>query len=134
MDPVGATASLITLLGVALQATKLINRAIGHYRDAPNELVRLKHKVDGVKSQLVLLHYLQEAIECDIFKLENAEVTRLVDRFIKDTLPLFSAIYRDGKKGRLRWALHDAANIKQWDMSFQRHSADLGSILLLLNL
>ena len=144
MDPVGTTASLVTLLSVTLKAAKLIDDLLRNYRDAPVELVRLRHKTNGIKSQLALLQYAQQAVRCNIFDLADTDIVNTLEGFIRDTIPVFSAICnhfeeqsltdRQGKTGRLKWAIHDASRIKAWDVSLQRQSADLAIVLLLLNL
>ncbi|KAG4440094.1 hypothetical protein IFR05_004437 [Cadophora sp. M221] len=144
MDPLGATASVLTLLDVVVKTTKLINRLVKQYQNVPAELIRLKHKVDGLKSQIVLLRLLEESLAADVFELNGYEITTTLDEFIRESLSVLTEICSDieeqclvdgiGKRRRLKWALLDSSRIRQWDDALHQQSAELGNIVLLLNL
>ena len=93
MDPVGATASIVTLADVALRAGKLINGFAQHYREAPNEVVQLKHKIDGVKSQLGLLKLVHHAVEFDRLELDSVTKSN-VGEFTQGIIPIFEDIFK----------------------------------------
>ncbi|KAH7306146.1 ankyrin repeat-containing domain protein [Rhexocercosporidium sp. MPI-PUGE-AT-0058] len=144
MDPLGATASVLTLLDVAIKTTKLINRLVKEYQNTHAELTRLKHKVEGLKSQIVLLRLLEETVGSDVFELGGSDVTTTLDGVIRESMSVLSEIcshFEDqclvsalGKRKRLKWALLDSSRIRQWDGTLHQQSGELGNILLLLNL
>lgn len=144
MDPLGATASVLTLLEVVVKTTKLINRLVKQYQDVPAELTRLEHQVEGLKSQIVLLRLLEESVGSDVFELGGCDVTTTLNGFIRESMSVLTEICSGfeeqclingmGKGKRLKWALLDASRIRRWDDNLHRQSADLGNIVLLLNL
>jgi hypothetical protein len=141
MDPIGGAASVITLLDLAIKTVKVVKNVTQSYVDAPSELFALQHEVDGLQIQLSLLGYVQESVRLDTLELCKVE-TETIARFIEQTLPLLSAIccqletkiLATGRTRRIKWALHDAAKVKEWEFSLQRRSSSLSNIILLLNL
>lgn len=144
MEPLGATASVVSLLEISLKTVKLVNGFIRRYREAPAEILHLKHQVEGLKAQLVLLHHVQDAVTDEDAGLVGAEAKQSLERFIEDTFPLLQSIsihfeHHSSKNGnkkrvRLKWSFQDSSRIKTWDLTLQRHSARMSDILLLLNL
>ena len=140
MDPIGTTASLITLIDLAVKTFKVVNRIVQSYRNALAELIDLKHQVDGLNSQLLLLRQVQQAVSTDPLLLNNTKVNQL-EHFFLTTISLFSEIHdffekqslRTSKGGRIKWALHYASKVKAWKLNLRHHSSGLGTILLLLN-
>jgi len=92
MDSIGTTASLVTLIDVAMRSVKLINNLVRNYHSAPAELIRLQHQVDGLKSQLALLRCVQQAVGGDNFRFDDVECTKTFERFIQDIIPLFQSM------------------------------------------
>ncbi|KAF4638013.1 hypothetical protein G7Y89_g57 [Cudoniella acicularis] len=92
MDLIGCAASVLALLEVTARTAKALNVVVKHYRDAPAELIRLKHQVDGTKSQIVLLHYVLESVNGKSLKIDDADCAATLERFISDTITCFSAI------------------------------------------
>ncbi|KAK0109536.1 Ankyrin repeat domain-containing protein 60 [Cadophora gregata] len=144
MDPVGAAASVLTLLDAAIKTTKLINRFVHQYRDVPAEITRLKHKVSVLRSQLVLLRAVEDALGRNSFELDDVEASITLEAFVQRLIIIFSEICGhledhcltdvSGKRSKLKWALLDASKIEKWECEIQQHSAELGNILMLLNL
>lgn len=140
MDPVGATASVITLVDLALKTLKTVNSLAQSYYNAAVELAELKHQLNGLNSQLVLLRLVQEAVGDDALELGHVELNNL-EQYLQDTVHLLSSI-RDcflqqplnaGTGRRIRWALHDSGKVKKWESAVRRHANGLTNILLLLN-
>ena len=144
MDPIGGAASILTLLDAAIKTTKLINHLIHQYRDVPVELCRLKHKVAGLKAQLVLLRALEEALGRDAYELGVLDTAISLEEVIKSSWTALSELCGHledhcladvaGRRGKMKWAVLDASKIKTWELALQEHSAELGNILMLLNL
>jgi hypothetical protein len=135
MDPVGATASVITLVNLAIKTVKVINRLSRLYHDAPAEILDLKHQLDGLNGQLVLLRHVQEAVGVNALMLANTDLKNL-DLFLQNTLPLLSSIrdyfeqqtLKTGKGSRLKWVLHDSSKVKGWESALRRHASGLVNI------
>ena len=144
MDPLGASASLVTLIDLVVKTIKAVNRTIQSYREAPLELTQLKLQIEGLKSQVVLFRYLQEAVACDELQLKNIEVSLTLDHFLRQSVFLLSSVCdhfekcslarRDTPRGRLTWALRDTSKIKVWENSVRKQSTELTNLLLLINL
>jgi len=144
MDPIGTTASLLTLVELAVKTVKLVNHATHSYRYAPTELTRLKDQLDGFKSQLSLLRLLKDALLVDDLRLGEPQVTNTLAQFINHAIQGLHSIHdhferqivstRINIKGRLKLALQDASKFKNWETEVRKHSSDLSNILLLLNL
>lgn len=144
MDPVGSTASVLTLLDVAIKTTKLVNRLIKQYQDVLTELSRLRHKVEGLNSQIVLLRLLEDAVGSDAFELGGGDVAATLEGIIRKSTTVLSEICSHieeqclvdviSKRKRLKWAIFDASKIRHWDVALHQQSSELDNILLLLNL
>ena len=140
MEPIGATASIITLIDVAVKTFKAINKITRSYQNAPAELIRLTHQLDCLKIQLVLLQDLQRRVGIDVLLLGNAELNDL-ERFLHETIVLFSSIrdtleqqsLKTGKVSRVKWALYDSSKVRRWEQEIHRHSGALSNVILLLN-
>lgn len=91
MDPVGATASVITLVDLAIKAVTVVNNLARSYHQAPAELLDLKYQLMGLNSQLALLHDAQRAVVSGDLVLGGADLKNL-ELFLRHTLPLLSSI------------------------------------------
>ena len=58
MDPIGAAASLITLIDATAKTFKVIHSLIQSYRNVPPKLLDLKYQLDGLHAQLSLLRHI----------------------------------------------------------------------------
>jgi hypothetical protein len=140
MDPVGATASVITLTDLVIKTVKVVKSLTRRYYHASAEFLDLKHQLDGLNSQLVLLRHVQNAVGVDALMLGDADLKNL-QLFLQDTLPLLSSIrdyfeqqtLKTGRGSRLKWALHDSSKVKGWESALRHRASGLVNILLLLN-
>jgi hypothetical protein len=140
MDPIGATASVITLIDLAIKTVKVVNGLTRSYRNAAAELIDLNHQLEGLNSQLILLRHVQKAVGVDALMLGEADLEKL-ELFLQDTLSLLSPIrdyfeqqmLKTGKVRRFKWALHDSPKVKGWESALKHHASGLVNILLLLN-
>lgn len=141
MEPIGATASFIALVGLTIKTAKIINSITYAYRNAPNELVDLKYQINGLSCQLVLLQHVQKSLSVDELSLEDSEIKNL-ESFFSDIIPVFESIreffesksVRKGKGKQIIWAFKDAPKIRKWEQNLQRHSCHLTNILHLLEM
>jgi hypothetical protein len=141
MDPVGATASVITLIDLAIKTVTVVNNLARSYHQAPAELLDLKYQLMGLNSQLALLQHVQRAVVSGDLMLDSADLKNL-ELFFEDTLRLLSSIrdyfeqqlLKSGKGRRLKWALHESSRVKRWESDLRHHTSALVTILLLLNM
>jgi hypothetical protein len=141
MDPIGATASIVALVELSLETFKIVKKITQHYRKAPKEILDFKRQIDGLRVQLILLRNVHISVSADELRLDSVELS-IIDDFLLSSTSLISSI-RDHfesqslevtKSRRLKWALSDAAKIKEWVNALERHSGILSSILALLDL
>lgn len=140
MEPVGGAASIITLISIAIKSYSLVDGIIQKYRKAPAEFKDLLHQLDGVHTQLILLHHLQTDIAQNNMCFVGIEMEH-VKRFLENTTIIFSELYcmlekqalGAGKCSRVKWAIQDSAKVKRWKTELRNHSGNLANILLLLN-
>jgi hypothetical protein len=141
MDPIGASASLIALLDVALDTFSITSKVIRKYRKAPTEVLSLKAQLNALKSQLILLRKLVLNICLASTNLGELEL-ETIQSFLRESIALFSTIQKHfeqqsletGKVRRLKWVLYDGPKVLEWEASLIRHSAILTSIMALLEL
>jgi hypothetical protein len=141
MDPIGATASIITLLDVALGTFDIACKLIRKCRNASSEILRLRLQLNALKSQLVLLRKLHLNISTTPASLGERELDT-IQPFLQDSIALLSSIQEHFehqsletvKARRLKWVLHDAPKVLEWETSLIRHSTILTNILALLEL
>jgi hypothetical protein len=141
MDPIGATASIITLLDVALDTFNIASKVIRKYRKAPTEILSLKIQLNALKTQLMFLRNLYLHVSTAPVNPRELEIDT-VQPFLLDSIALFSSIkehfeqqnLEPGKARRLRWVLYDAPKVLEWETSLVRHSTILTNILALLEL
>jgi hypothetical protein len=141
MDPIGATASIVALVELSLEAFKVVKKITQHYRKAPKEILDFKRQINGLRVQLVLLRNVHISVSADELRLDGAELS-IIDDFLLSSTSLISSI-RDHfesqslevtRSRRLKWALSDAAKIKEWVNALERHSGILSSMRALLDL
>jgi len=140
MDPLGATASIITLVEIVLKTCKAINGLARSYRNVPVELAHLKYQLEGLKVQIILLHHVHQAASANELELDPTELSTL-EAFLENVSPLFLDIQQHlesqslsiGKRARIKWVLHDNSKVKEWGHALQRHTAILTNVLVLLN-
>jgi hypothetical protein len=84
MDPIGAAASLITLIALAVKTCKVVNKLARTYREVSAEL-------GSLKCQMLLREYVHEAVTLNELSLSEAELTTL-DIFLRETTPIFTSI------------------------------------------
>lgn len=142
MEPIGAAASLVTLIDVVFKTFKKINSLINGYQNAPMEMKALWHRMDTLSSHLQLLRRLQLAVSREpiALKLEPHDL-QILDRSLSATSATFSEIHtflvnnitREGTSARLRWALTDAKKVQVWQRRLQQYADDLQTTLALLN-
>jgi hypothetical protein len=140
MDPVGATASVITLVDLALKTLKAVNSLTQSYCNAPVELAELKHQLNGLNSQLVLLRLVQKAVGVDALMLGDIDLDSL-ECYLRDSVLLLSSIrdrflqqpLKTSTGRRIKWALHESSKVKRWEVALRQHANGLTNILLLLN-
>lgn len=65
MDPVGTTASLIAILGLALQSAKTIHQAISDFRDREEVVQRALRNLSSLQSLLQQLSELRDGLVTD---------------------------------------------------------------------
>jgi hypothetical protein len=142
MDPIGASASLLSLIDVALKTFKHIKDLVKGYQNAPVEIKDLEHRLDGLESHLRLLRYVQVAVSNDEgalyldstdFEVLKRSLMATSVIFLEICTSLTRIIRRDGRTARLKWALYDAKRVKLWEDRLQRHGDILQRTLLLLN-
>jgi hypothetical protein len=140
MDPIGITASIITLIEASVATVRIIDSLIQSYRNAPAELVRLKHELDGLNSQLFLLRHIQDSLSQDALCFIGEEVAHL-NQFLSSVVELYIQIrdgllhetLESGSSGRLKWAMTTSRRVTKWKREIQHHSSDLGHVMILLN-
>jgi hypothetical protein len=140
MDPVGATASILTLVEASLATFRVIDSLIRSYRSAPAELLSLKHELDGLSSQLILLKQIKIFVSSTTLRIAEEEFSHL-ERFLKQIAQFYIGIrdfftqqtLQDGKGGRVKWALRTSREVARWKQDVQRHSFDLAQIMVLVN-
>lgn len=141
MDPTGGPASILTLVDTTITAIRVIDGLIRTYRNTPADLVALKHQINGLGSQLILLKHVQTALSADNLCMPGSDREHL-EQFLQHTSWLFESIRdflrsrlpKTTKGGRLKWALHDSQKVKGWELDLQRHASNLANIMILLNL
>lgn len=141
MDPLGATASVITLFDVAIKTYNVVHRITRRYKIVPAELSDLAYQLQTVKSQIGLLQHLQKAIKDNGLRLDEVELATL-SNFIKATISIFSSIHDHfehqaiptGPTATLKWVLRDSSKIKAWESDLRRHSTGIANVLLLMNM
>ncbi|KAL2068639.1 hypothetical protein VTL71DRAFT_14976 [Oculimacula yallundae] len=144
MDVLGATASVLTLVDVAIKTTKLIGKLIKQYHNLPADIFALTQKVEVLNGQILLLRLLGDSIGSGVFELGGDDLTAALQGCIGKSTSVLSEICAhfdeqslvdgDGKRRRLKWAFIDASKIRHWDITLQQQSAELSGILILLNL
>jgi hypothetical protein len=140
MDPIGATASIVALVELAVETFKVVKRITQTYQKAPKEILEFKRQLDGLKVQLILFRNVQISISADELRLDGPELSTIDDFLLSSTL-LISSIrghfesqsLEITKSRRIKWALFDAAKIKEWVNTLERHSIILSNILALLD-
>jgi hypothetical protein len=140
MDPVGATASILTLVEASLATFRVLDSLIRSYRNAPAELLSLKHELDGLSGQLILLKQIENFVSSKTLRIAEEEFSHL-ERFLKQIAQFYNVIrhfftqqtLQDGKGGRVKWALSTSRKVARWKQEVQRHSFDLAQIMVLLN-
>jgi len=140
MDPIGAAASILTLVETSIATFKIIDRLICSYRHAPAELLSLKHELYGLFSQLILLKQIETYVSYTTLQVAEEEFSHLA-RFLRSTTQFYISIrdfftqqtLRDGKSGRVKWALSTSRKVAKWKQDVQHHSLDLAQIMVLLN-
>ncbi|CZR69210.1 uncharacterized protein PAC_19110 [Phialocephala subalpina] len=141
MDPIGATASLITLIDLGVKIFKVIHGLLQTYQHAAAELLNLKYKVDGLNSQLVLLLQVQQALAGD-FACQSLVEREHLREYLDTTSQLMTDICgnledlvsKPRKSAKISWALRDASKVKAWQSQLEKLSSSLANILLLLSL
>jgi hypothetical protein len=141
MDPIGATASIVALVELAVETVKVVKRITQTYQKAPKEILEFKRQLDGLKVQLILLRNVQISVSAGELRLDGTELSTIDDFLLSSTL-LMSSIRHHfesqsleiTKSRRIKWALSDAAKIKEWEKGLERHSGILNGILALLDL
>jgi len=142
MDPIGGATSLITLIDVVVKTFRLIKSLTLSYQNAPEEIQSLRHRIDGLTSNLLLLRHVQITVSADrnALDFDSAEFDPL-KRSLSVTSAIFAEILsflekntlREGRSRRIKWALRDASKVKAWEARVQRHGELLQTTLLLLN-
>ncbi|RDL32359.1 uncharacterized protein BP5553_08815 [Venustampulla echinocandica] len=142
MEPIGTSASLLTLIDVALRTFKHIKSLVNGYQNAPAEVKDLGHRLDGLDSNLRLLRYVQVTLSNDEGALHlDRTAFEVLQRSLMATSVVFLEIRtfltritrRDGRTARLKWALYDAKKVKAWEDRLQLHGDILQRTLLLLH-
>jgi hypothetical protein len=139
MDFVGATSSVLTLVEVSISTFRIIDSVIRSYCNAPAELLSLKHDLDGLSSQLILLKQIDKFVSFTTLGIAEEEFSHL-ERFLKnnsqfyiDIRDFFTRQTLHRKSGRVKWALTTSRRVAKWKQDVQRHSLDLSQIMVLLN-
>jgi hypothetical protein len=142
MEPIGASASLLSLIDVALKTFKHIKGLVKGYQNASVEIKDLGHRLDGLDSNLRLLRYVQVTVSNDegALHLDSTDF-EVLKRSLMATSVIFLEIStfltrimrRDGRTARLKWALYDTKRVKSWEDRLQLHGDILQRTLLLLN-
>ncbi|KAH8651856.1 ankyrin repeat-containing domain protein [Tricladium varicosporioides] len=142
MDPIGASASLLTLIDAALKTFKHIKSLVNGYQNALVEIKDLGHRLDGLDSNLRLLRYVQVAVSNDEgglrldttdFEVLQRSLMATSVTFLEISTFLTRITRRNGRTVRLRWTLYDAKKVKSWEDRLQLHGDILQRTLLLLN-
>lgn len=141
MDPLGATASVFTLVDASVSTLRAIDRLLRRYQNVPEEIIELKHRLNGLNSQLVLIKHVQAVLSTPEVLLIGSGLVYL-EQFLQHTSMLFQAIRhyleehipKTGTCARLKWALQDAQRVREWEHKLRSHAGDLSNIMILLNL
>jgi len=145
MDPVSASASLITLIDLAFKTFKLIKRLAHNYHDAPAEMKDLLYRLDGLNISMILLRHVQVAVSNNQSALNlDSDDFETLRQSLTATSVIFSEIQsfletneinalKEGRGARLKWVLRDGSKVRAWEIRLRRHANDLQNTLLLLN-
>jgi hypothetical protein len=79
MDPIGATASIVALVELSLEAFKVVKNITQHQRKAPKEILDFKRQINGLRVQLILLRT-STFVSADELRLDGAELS-IIDTF-----------------------------------------------------
>lgn len=140
MDPIGAAASLVTLIALAKEITVCSRDFVRRYRGTPEGFSRVREHVLQLEVQLRLLDSLQQHFSREGFmgQHEYEEVQQVLSKTYTtfSSLKDFLAQFKDGHsmRTRVRWALRDEARTQIWVQQLQQHQNGLTSVLTMLHM
>ena len=142
MDFVGGTTPLATHIDVVFRTFKLIRSLTQNYHNAPVEIQDLRHRLEALNNNLLLLRRVQTSISdsSNALDLDSTEFDSL-NSSLSATRIIFTEILsfleqktsKNDRSARVQWALRDAKKAKAWELRLQRHSEPLQTTLILLN-
>ncbi|KAH7397609.1 ankyrin repeat-containing domain protein [Cadophora sp. MPI-SDFR-AT-0126] len=136
MEPIGAAASLITLLAVSKNIADRGLVLIRRYRGYSAAKAVVRDRLLQLEVQLSLLSDVQKTIsDSNILSddarkkqlLETITNTRVTFESIRDFLAQHSE--QGGTRARLRWARKDEADVQDWIEKLAQHRQSLSSLL-----
>lgn len=112
MDPLSITASIVSIIGPALQGTRLLLEDLQQLKDAPKTVTRLVKDVHSVDTSLKLLQSVEDR-EWDLLGVGIAEQSKVTISSCVQACDLFRADLqrwtRHSGDGKLAW--RDRANV-----------------------
>jgi hypothetical protein len=142
MDLVGAATPLATHIDVVVKTFNLIKSLTQSYHNAPAEIEDLRHRLEALSSNLLLLRRVQTSVSGNstVLDLDTTEFDSLKSS-LSATRIIFTEILsfleqktsKSGRSTNAKWALRDSKRVKAWELRLQRHSEPLQMTLILLN-
>lgn len=142
MDYVGGTTPLATHIDVVFKTFKLIKSLTQNYHNAPAEIEDLRHRLEALSSNLLLLRRVQtsvsgnpNALDLDSTEFDSLKSSLSATRIIFAEILSFleQKTSKNDRSAYVQWALRDAKRVKAWELRLQRHSEPLQTTLILLN-
>jgi hypothetical protein len=140
MEPIGAAASLITLISLSKEIATKSRNVIRRYRNSSQALSLVRQHMLQLETQLFLLRDVQDFFAHT--KIHGEKETLALRDTLAQTHSTFLSVReflsqhteKTGSRARLQWAIRDEARVRQWVDDLQQLTHSLNSIILMLNM
>jgi len=140
MEPVGATASIVTLLALSKEIAGRGQNLIRRYREYPKALGEVRDRVLQLEVQLSLLSNVQKNIS--EVKVLSSEMGAKLSDTLSNTKVTFESIRNflvqhsdeGGTRARLRWVRKDEAEVERSVEKLAQHGDSLNVLLSILQM
>lgn len=142
MDPVGCSASILTLAGTALAVGKIGADLVQAFQDAPQELRATVLKIRTIQVQLEQLTQIGLDLRKTDEQLLSSRFSQTIQSALESSLYTLTLLQKalpsidaqDSSRSRLRWLFLERTKVNKYSQRLQYVQQDLGLALQILDM